>query len=234
MAGDVLLGRWLLLPLYVASFYVGTLVIALATYPLLKVWRAWLRPRDVRAWYLVEVGVLWVGTAGVLTLFSPWWLQWRWDDLLALQVAGILILLPSMGVGAWAMMKMGWARLLLAAALCPPAPGAQKDHIPQRLVVMGPYRYVRNPLYTMDVGIILATALLSSSWWLAILAVVYVFQLRMHLYFEERELQARFGETYTHYCQLVPRFIPRRTPADPAEVYGAPALPSTLIHSTAE
>ena len=107
MAGDVLLGRWLLLPLYVASFYVGTLVIALATYPLLKVWRAWLRPRDVRAWYLVEVGVLWAGTAGMLTLFSSWWLQWRWDALLALQVAGILILLPSIGVGAWAMMKMG-------------------------------------------------------------------------------------------------------------------------------
>jgi phospholipid methyltransferase len=77
--------------------------------------------------------------------------------------------------------------------------------------VVGPYRYVRNPLYNLDAGIILGTALLCSNWWLAILTVVYVCQLRMHPYFEERELKARFGETYDRYCRLVPRFIPRRS-----------------------
>jgi len=37
----------------------------------------------------------------------------------------------------------------------------------------------------------------------------------------ERELRARFGATYLRYCQLVPRFIPRLTPVDPAQIYGA-------------
>jgi hypothetical protein len=48
--------------------------------------------------------------------------------------------------GTWAVAKMGWARLLLAGALFPPQAGAEKNGVPQRLVVEGPYRYVRNPL----------------------------------------------------------------------------------------
>ena len=43
-AGDALLGRWLLLPIYVAGFYGGMIVIDLLTYPLLERWRVWLRP----------------------------------------------------------------------------------------------------------------------------------------------------------------------------------------------
>ena len=60
-AGDALLGRWLLLPIYVAGFYGGMIVIDLLTYPLLERWRAWLRPRGVWAWYVVEVGLMWIG-----------------------------------------------------------------------------------------------------------------------------------------------------------------------------
>ena len=43
LGGDAWLGRWLLLPLYVAGFYGGMVVIDLLTYPLLERWRAWLR-----------------------------------------------------------------------------------------------------------------------------------------------------------------------------------------------
>ena len=51
------MGRWVLLPLYVAGFYGGMIVIDLLTYPMLERWRAWLQPRGVWAWYLVEVVV---------------------------------------------------------------------------------------------------------------------------------------------------------------------------------
>jgi len=34
--GDVMLGRWVLLPLFVAGFYGGTFIIALVTYPALS------------------------------------------------------------------------------------------------------------------------------------------------------------------------------------------------------
>ena len=34
--GDVMLGRWVLLPLFVTGFYGGTIIIALVTYPMLS------------------------------------------------------------------------------------------------------------------------------------------------------------------------------------------------------
>jgi hypothetical protein len=117
--GDVMLGRWVLLPLSVAGFYGGTFIIALVTYPMLSSWRGWLRQRGLIAWYLVEVGGLWGATTLVLFLLSPWWLRWSWSETSSLQVLGWVLFVGSVVAGTWAVVKMGWARLLLAGALFP-------------------------------------------------------------------------------------------------------------------
>lgn len=221
IGGDALLGRWVLLPLYVAGFYGGMIVIDLLTYPMLERWRAWLRPRGVWAWYFVEVVVLWIGTTLVLAalgLAGPRWLEWSWQGPQALQAFGALLLATSVLVGVWAVGQMGWARVLFAAALFPPGQGAEAQNIPQKLVVRGPYRYVRNPLYDTDMTLMLGAALLTQSWGLVILLLAYIAQLVMQLRLEERELRARFGPAYARYCALVPRFIPRLTPVDPREI----------------
>ena len=44
---------------------------------------------------------------------------------------------------------------VFAGALFPPGAGAQENNVPQRLVLEGPYRYVRNPLYDTDFALIL-------------------------------------------------------------------------------
>ncbi len=80
------------------------------------------------------------------------------------------------------------------------------------VVVEGPYRYVRNPLYVTDLCLIVGATLLTRSVALAVLAVLYMTQLALQLPLEERELRERFGLPYRRYCELVPRFIPRRTP----------------------
>jgi protein-S-isoprenylcysteine O-methyltransferase Ste14 len=97
--------------------------------------------------------------------------------VLLLQILGGLLLIASVAVGAWACLKMGWARLLFAGALFPPGDGAEENNVPQRLVLEGPYRYVRNPLYDTDFALILGTGLLTSSWFLALLAILYAAQL---------------------------------------------------------
>jgi protein-S-isoprenylcysteine O-methyltransferase Ste14 len=210
--GDALLGRWILLPLFVAAFYGGMVVIDLLTYPMLSFWRDWLRRRGLLAWYLVEVAGLWGGTTVILCLLSPWWLGWSWDGTLPLQIFGSVLLVVSVAVGTWAVAKMGWARLLFAGALFPPGAGAEENDVPQRLVVEGPYRYVRNPLYDTDLCLILGAALLTRNWFLVLLAVLYLAQLGLQLPLEERELRERFGAPYRRYCELVPRFVPRLKP----------------------
>jgi protein-S-isoprenylcysteine O-methyltransferase Ste14 len=217
--GDAVLGRWFLLPLFVVSFYGGMIVIDLVTYPMLSFWRGWLRRRGLIAWYLVEVGGLWVGTTLVLLLLSPWWLRWNWNGALPLEVLGAVLLLGSVVAGAWAVAKMGWARLLFAGALFPTGAGAEENGVPQRLVVEGPYRYVRNPLYDTDLCLIVGAALLTRSWALVLVAVLYVAQLALQLPFEERELRERFGAPYRRYCELVPRFVPRRRPVQQRDLH---------------
>jgi protein-S-isoprenylcysteine O-methyltransferase Ste14 len=217
--GDTMLGRWVLLPLFVAGFYGGTFIIASVTYPMLSIWRGWLRRRGLMAWYLVEVGGLWAGTMLILFLLSSWWLRWSWSGTPYLQVLGWVLFVGSVVAGTWAVAKMGWARLLLAGALFPPGAGAEENGVPQRLVVEGPYRYVRNPLYDADFCLIIGAALLTRSWALILVAALYVTQLAIQLPLEERELRERFGVRYHRYCELVPRFVPRRRPVRRQELH---------------
>ena len=83
----------------------------------------------------------------------------------------------------------------------------------RRLVAVGPYRYMRNPMITGVALLLAGQALWSESWklatWLAVLVAVN------HVYFlaiEEPGLVARFGQAYRDYAAHVPRWIPRRTP----------------------
>lgn len=213
--GDWLLGRWVFVPVFVAAFYGGMIVIDLLTYPMLSFWRGWLRRRGLVAWYLVEVVGMWGGTTILIVALAPWWLSSspEWVPLLVL---GGLLALVSVGIGTWACYKMGWARLLFAGALFPP--GSEENRVPQRLVVDGPYRYVRNPLYVTDFALILGTALLVNDPFLFLLAALYAFQLTLQLPLEERELRRRFGDQYGRYCEVVPRFVPRLRPAGPREI----------------
>jgi protein-S-isoprenylcysteine O-methyltransferase Ste14 len=102
--------------------------------------------------------------------------------------------------------------LLFAGALFPPGAGAEENGVPQRLVVERPYRYVRNPLYDGDLCLIFGAALLTRSWVLVSVAALYLAQLAFQLPLEERELGKRVGAPYRPYCELVPRFVPRRRP----------------------
>lgn len=220
IAGDALIGRWVLLPIYVAGFYLGMVVIDLLTYPMLDRWRAWVQKRGLLGWYIAEVGLMWIGTTVVLILFAPAWLTWSWNGPLWLQVIGGIGVLVSVLIGVWAAGQMGWKRLLFVPALFPPGPMAEQYDVPQRLVVSGPYRYVRNPLYVTDMTVIASTALLTQNWFVVLTFLIYVAQLVMQLRLEERELGRRFGAQYERYLKAVPRFIPRLTPVNPEEIYG--------------
>jgi len=83
----------------------------------------------------------------------------------------------------------------------------------KNFVVLGPYRYVRNPML-MGVNLVLvAEALLLQS--IAILLWMITFVILNTIYFalsEEPELEKRFGDAYRDYKRNVPRWIPRLSP----------------------
>jgi protein-S-isoprenylcysteine O-methyltransferase Ste14 len=90
---------------------------------------------------------------------------------------------------------------------------------PRRLVVRGPYRYVRHPMISGVVFVLLGESMVLLSmahfyWALIFLGVnaVYIPLL------EEPMLVDRFGSEYRQYCRHVPRLVPRLRPWDPEEV----------------
>jgi protein-S-isoprenylcysteine O-methyltransferase Ste14 len=84
---------------------------------------------------------------------------------------------------------------------------------PKRLVIQGPYRYVRNPMITGALLMLLAEAILFQS--LPIATWMTVFFIGNAIYFpliEEKGLEKRFGDEYRNYKAHVPRWLPRIRP----------------------
>ena len=95
-----------------------------------------------------------------------------------------------------------------------PAPVAAPD----RLVVGGVYRYVRNPMYVAVLAAIIGQALLlgrlglllyAGAAWLIVAAFVH--------WYEEPTLTRRFGAEYEAYRRAVPAWLPRLRPWEPGE-----------------
>lgn len=82
-------------------------------------------------------------------------------------------------------------------------------HDDHELVTTGPYRWIRNPLYTAGTTIFAGLGLLAASWFLLAGAVVALTLVRLRLPQEEAELEARFGEAYREYARRTGRFLPR-------------------------
>lgn len=83
----------------------------------------------------------------------------------------------------------------------------------QRLVVKGPYRFVRNPMICGVLFILLGEVLIFKSIYIFIWVMIFFFINNAYfILVEEPGLRKRFGEEYIDYKQKVPRWIPRLTP----------------------
>ena len=82
---------------------------------------------------------------------------------------------------------------------------------PRHLVVVGPYRLIRNPMYLGAVLALAGASLLYGSW--ALLGYCVAFAFVTHLFvvaYEEPTLRATFGSPYLRYCDQVGRWWPAR------------------------
>ena len=84
---------------------------------------------------------------------------------------------------------------------------------PRRLVVVGLYNYVRNPMYIGALLMLLGTAICTGS--TLVLAYAAIAAVAIHLrvvYFEERALEGQFPDDWAAYSARVSRWLPRWPP----------------------
>jgi protein-S-isoprenylcysteine O-methyltransferase Ste14 len=79
------------------------------------------------------------------------------------------------------------------------------------LVAVGPYRWVRNPIYLAALLVVLGESWLFLS--LTVFAYAGLAAIFFHLFviaYEGPTLRDRFGQRYAAYRHAVPRWVPRR------------------------
>jgi protein-S-isoprenylcysteine O-methyltransferase Ste14 len=77
------------------------------------------------------------------------------------------------------------------------------------LITDGPYRWMRNPIYTGMFGLLLATGLAMSRWTtLLVAALVFAIGTVIRIRREERLLRQAFGASFDEYARKVPALVP--------------------------
>lgn len=83
---------------------------------------------------------------------------------------------------------------------------------PRHLVVAGVYRYVRNPMISGVLLVLVGESLYFASFPVAVLAIAFFALNATYIpLVEEKSLVRRFGAEYETYRRNVPRWVPRRS-----------------------
>lgn len=107
----------------------------------------------------------------------------------------------GLALGAWSLAVTDvWAFIGAKQPFAPP------DARLEKLVIHGPYRWVRHPMYTASLLFLWFVPYMTINWLALSLGTTVYFIVGG--YFEERKLLAQFGEDYARYRAQTPMLIP--------------------------
>jgi protein-S-isoprenylcysteine O-methyltransferase Ste14 len=154
---------------------------------------------------LVKSLIFTILVPGAVTILVPRWLLSSYGGAEHFHVGvfrfvGVVPILLGASIYLWCAWDFTFAGKGTPAPIDPP----------KELVVRGLYRYVRNPMYVGVGSVLIGEALLFQSLALvaylaAALICVYLFV----VFYEEPVLTRKFDDSYRHYRETVPRWIPR-------------------------
>lgn len=155
--------------------------------------------------------VLFWGFFLVVMPFALAFLEQRWAVALPFPSfagpAGAAVLVLASALGVWS------AAVMSTLGEGTPLPSA----MPNRLVIAGPYRWIRNPMAVAGIVQGTAVGLILQSWLVVAYAVlgslVWNYAVRP---LEEADLEERFGEEFRHYRDTVRCWIPQIPKAQPS------------------
>ena len=159
---------------------------------------------------LVVGGIYLVAVAVVAFLRLPW-------DMglpLAVRLVGLGPFVAGAAMFGWLLRYRRWGDILVSthASIVKGfrrAPLEERLDRTEPLVVVGPYRIVRHPMYSGIGMMVLGIGILTDHTWALLGAVLLCLWFTFAVApFEERELRALFGRAYEDYMRVTPRIVP--------------------------
>jgi len=118
--------------------------------------------------------------------------------LLALESGGLVLYVTGFLLMVWALIKLAGNYQLGGSA---PRPA-------DKMIVTGPYRFVRNPMYTAALCIALGLACLTQSLACFVVFCIYLVLIVSMIPVEEEGMRQAYGEQYITYQRNVKKLIP--------------------------
>jgi protein-S-isoprenylcysteine O-methyltransferase Ste14 len=148
---------------------------------------------------IIRIGGLLLWLSPFVYLINPAWMAWskiglpewiRWLGVAigVLSVAGVYWLFSSIGSGIT------------------PTSATRREHT---LVTIGPYRWVRHPLYTIGSSMFISFGMMADNWYIALLGILAFIAMAIRTPKEEANLIEKFGDEYREYMTRTGRFLPK-------------------------
>ena len=160
---------------------------------------------------LIKAIVILPGTALVYIPALLVWLTQETSFSASFPPNSVILWLAGLLFAAAGLKLMVWTMRLFAVAGGGGTPAPWEPI--KNFIVLGPYRYVRNPMLIGVNLVLVAEAILLQS--IPIFLWMITFVILNTIYFalsEEPQLEKRFGEAYRDYKRNVPRWFPRLSP----------------------
>ena len=130
-------------------------------------------------------------------IISPRWMAWSQIPL----PSGVRLL--GIALAGLALAWMVWGFRHLGSNLFGSRVGEHS------LVTTGPYGWVRHPMYSGWTALMAGYSLLTSNWFVAVVALAAVATVIRRTSREEGQLMQQFGDAYRAYAARTGRFLPR-------------------------
>lgn len=117
---------------------------------------------------------------------------------LALRAVGVGFMVLVMPLMLWMLSSLG--------KNITPTITTRAEH---QLVVSGPYKYIRHPLYSFGTLFFFGASLLAGNWLLWLGAVVALYALFSRTPLEEQMLIEKFGDQYRDYMKRTGKYLPK-------------------------